>query len=86
MWRGSPSARASGTPIARAASLASVARTVCTSEKRLEPEPARAARQAAGRQDVRRAGRVVADHGRRADEDAAGVADERRDLLGPGSM
>ena len=41
------------------------------------PEPAGRAREAAGREDVRRARRVVADDRRAADEHRAGVPDAR---------
>ena len=49
-----------------ARSSGSSARTNCTRlQERLEPKPARAPREPAGRQDVRRAGRVVPDDGGR---------------------
>ena len=48
----------------------------------LEPEAAGGAREPARRQDVRRAGGVVADDGRAADEHRAGVAHPREQRLG----
>jgi hypothetical protein len=54
-------------------------------QERLETEPAGGAREPAGRQDVRRTGRVVA-HDRRAPEDRAGVADAREQAVGLGDM
>src|SRR6185436_14985882 len=44
-------------------------------EKGLEPQPARPSGEAPRREDVRRAGRVVADDRGRAHEDGAGVTD-----------
>ena len=48
----------------------------------LEPEPAGGARETARRQDVRRTRGVVADDGRAADEDRAGVANTGEKRLG----